>query len=87
MKVPAQVIATLTPATLSALIEREMYAALPGQDEPLFRDAARTYLAPRLKALSSYPPLTLSLQEVPGSGVLSLPQGRQWQPLDVRFTQ
>jgi len=64
-----------------------MYAALPGQDEPLFRDAARTYLAPRLKALSSYPPLTLSLQEVPGSGVLSLPQGRQWQPLDVRFTQ
>jgi uncharacterized protein YfaA (DUF2138 family) len=80
-------IAILTPATLASLIEREMYAALPGQDEPLFRDAAKIYLAPRLKALAEYPPLFIALQHVPGGGVLPLGNGKEWQPLDIQFAK
>jgi uncharacterized protein YfaA (DUF2138 family) len=75
------VVGYLNPATLASLLEREMYAGLPGQLEPLFRDAAKSYLAPRLQTLASYPPLTIrrdtSLQR-PDNGL-------QWQPLDWQF--
>ena len=71
----------LTPKTLASLLEREMYASLPGQLEPLFRDAAKTYLAPRLQTLASYPPLAIRRK----SSVLQLESGLQWQPLDWQF--
>ena len=71
----------LTPKTLASLLEREMYASLSGQLEPLFRDAAKTYLAPRLQTLASYPPLAIRRK----SSVLQLESGLQWQPLDWQF--
>ena len=66
---------------LSGLLEREMYASLPGQLELLFRNAAKHYLAPRLKTLAGYPPLTIRRPD----SLLSLKTGRQWQPLDWQF--
>lgn len=76
-----EVVGFITPAALASLLEREMYASLPGQQEPLFRDAAKAYLAPRLQTLASYPPLTIKRDRA----LLQLKQGPQWQPLDWQF--
>jgi uncharacterized protein YfaA (DUF2138 family) len=81
MKDADQVVARITPAALAGLLEREMYASLPGQLEPLFRNAAKHYLAPRLQTLAGYPPLTIRRS----GSLLSLKTGRQWQPLDWQF--
>lgn len=81
MKDADQIVARITPAALAGLLEREMYASLPGQLEPLFRNAAKHYLAPRLKTLAGYPPLTIRRPD----SLLSLKTGRQWQPLDWQF--
>lgn len=87
LSTPELLVATLTPSTLAPLIEREMYASLPGQIEPLFRAAAKNYLAPRLKSLASFPPLRLTLRQVPGDGVLPLGSGRHWEPVDIQFAK
>ncbi len=87
LSTPELLVATFTPSTLAPLIEREMYASLPGQIEPLFRAAAKNYLAPRLKTLASFPPLRLSLRQVPGGGVLPLGSGRHWEPVDIQFAK
>lgn len=87
LSAPELLVATLTPANLASLMEREMYASLPGQEEPLFRAAAKNYLAPRLKTLASYPPLRLTLRQEPGGGVLPLGSGRHWEPLDIQFAK
>lgn len=61
-------ILTLSPASAAALIEREAGAALPADQEAVFRNAARTHLTPKLRALAHYPPLSLTLpQTLPGS--------------------
>ena len=76
-----EVVGFITPAALASLLEREMYASLPGQQEPLFREAAKSYLAPRLQTLASYPPLTIKRDRA----LLQLNRGPQWQPLDWQF--
>ncbi|WP_176061122.1 DUF2138 domain-containing protein [Paraburkholderia sp. BCC1876] len=61
-------ILTLTPSSAAALIEREAGAALPADQEAVFRNASRTHLVPKLHALAHYPPVSLSLpQNLPGS--------------------
>ncbi|MEA3082605.1 MAG: hypothetical protein QOC89_302 [Paraburkholderia sp.] len=61
-------ILTLTPSSAAALIEREAGAALPADQEAVFRNASRTHLVPKLHALAHYPPVSLTLpQKLPGS--------------------
>ncbi|MFB9124624.1 DUF2138 domain-containing protein [Paraburkholderia dipogonis] len=61
-------ILTLTPSSAAALIEREAGAALPADQEAVFRNASRTHLLPKLHALAHYPPVSLTLpQNLPGS--------------------
>ncbi|HEX7910541.1 MAG TPA: DUF2138 domain-containing protein [Paraburkholderia sp.] len=61
-------ILTLTPSAAAALIEREAGAALPADQEAVFRNASRTHLVPKLHALAHYPPVSLTLpQNLPGS--------------------
>ncbi|WP_144142524.1 DUF2138 domain-containing protein [Paraburkholderia sp. BCC1884] len=61
-------ILTLTPASAASLIEREAGAALPADQEAVFRNASRTHLVPKLHALAHYPPVSLTLpQNLPGS--------------------
>lgn len=61
-------ILTLTPASAAALIEREAGAALPADQESVFRNASRTHLVPKLHALAHYPAVSLTLpQNLPGS--------------------
>ena len=74
----ARTIVTLTPATAAALIEREAGAALPADQESIFRNAARAHLTPKLRALAHYPPLSLSLPA-------SLPSGTSWVPVEWHF--
>ncbi|WP_233836971.1 DUF2138 domain-containing protein [Paraburkholderia sp. ZP32-5] len=71
-------ILTLTPSSAAALIEREAGAALPPDQEAVFRNAARTHLVPKLHALAHYPPVSLTLpQDLPGS--------TKWVPVDWWF--
>ncbi|MGF6774718.1 uncharacterized protein YfaA (DUF2138 family) [Paraburkholderia sp. GAS199] len=61
-------ILTLTPSSAAALIEREAGAALPADQESVFRNASRTHLVPKLHALAHYPAVSLTLpQNLPGS--------------------
>jgi uncharacterized protein YfaA (DUF2138 family) len=49
------VIALIEPEALANLLKKETFAALPPREEPVFRNAAEVYLAPRLDALARYP--------------------------------
>jgi uncharacterized protein YfaA (DUF2138 family) len=71
-------ILTLTPALAAALIEREAGAALPADQEAVFRNASRTHLTPKLRALAHYPALSLSLPQ-------SLPGSTGWVPVEWWF--
>ncbi|WGS54294.1 DUF2138 domain-containing protein [Paraburkholderia sp. D15] len=71
-------ILTLTPSSAAALIEREAGAALPADQEAVFRNASRTHLVPKLRALAHYPPVSLSLPQ-------SLPGSTGWVPVDWWF--
>ncbi len=75
---PANTLAYVRPAQLSALLEREMYAALPGQIEPLFRQSARYYLQPRLQTLATLKPLSI---QADFGHHFSLSGGSKWYPL------
>lgn len=75
---PERVLAKLTPKTLASLLQREMFASLPKDEEPVFRAAADGQLRPRLQALAAYPPLTVRLAG-------KLPPGRGWVPLELAF--
>lgn len=69
---------TFTPASLAPLMRREALAALPSDQEPLFLNAARVHLLPKLKALGAYPPVSLVLPaDVPGK--------RAWVPVEWQF--
>ncbi|ASW02387.1 DUF2138 domain-containing protein [Paraburkholderia aromaticivorans] len=69
---------TLTPASAAALIEREAGAALPADQEAVFRNASRTHLVPKLHALAHYPPLSLTLPQ-------NLPGSKGWVPVEWWF--
>ncbi|MBW9108074.1 DUF2138 domain-containing protein [Paraburkholderia phenoliruptrix] len=71
-------ILTLVPASAAALIEREAGAALPADQEAIFRNASRTHLTPKLRALAHYPPLSLTLPQ-------SLPGSTGWVPVEWWF--
>jgi uncharacterized protein YfaA (DUF2138 family) len=51
----ADVLALLAPEALASLLKKETFAALPRNEEAVFRNAADAYLAPRLDALARYP--------------------------------
>ena len=78
MQTPVKTLAYVRPAQLSALLEREMFAALPGQIEPLFRASARYYLLPRLKTLAGLAPLSI---QVSVDNRFALSAGSRWFPL------
>ncbi|NML34980.1 DUF2138 domain-containing protein [Paraburkholderia antibiotica] len=71
-------ILTLTPSSAAALIEREAGAALPADQEAVFRNAARTHLVPKLHALAHYPPVSLTLPQ-------NLPSSTGWVPVEWWF--
>jgi uncharacterized protein YfaA (DUF2138 family) len=71
-------ILTLTAASAAALIECEAGAALPADQEAVFRNASRTHLTPKLRALAHYPALSLSLPQ-------SLPGSTGWVPVEWWF--
>ncbi|MDR3087190.1 MAG: DUF2138 domain-containing protein, partial [Azoarcus sp.] len=49
------VLAIIAPKALASLLKKETFAALPRDEEAIFRNAAEAYLAPRLDALARYP--------------------------------
>jgi uncharacterized protein YfaA (DUF2138 family) len=71
-------ILTLTPSSAAALIEREAGAALPPDQEAVFRNASRTHLVPKLHALAHYPSVSLTLPQ-------NLPGSTGWVPVDWWF--
>ncbi|OWJ61462.1 DUF2138 domain-containing protein [Paraburkholderia caledonica] len=71
-------ILTLTPSSAAALIEREAGAALPADQEAVFRNASRTHLTPKLRALAHYPPISLTLPQ-------TLPGSTGWVPVEWWF--
>ncbi|MDR0717069.1 MAG: DUF2138 domain-containing protein [Azoarcus sp.] len=61
----ADTLAFADPGALAALLRKETFAALPRDEEALFRNAADAYLAPRLEALARYPAQRIVLTEEP----------------------
>jgi len=51
------------PGALASLLRKEIFAALPRDEEALFRNAAEAYLVPRLEALARYPAQRIGLSE------------------------
>ncbi|ANQ83154.1 hypothetical protein dqs_0071 [Azoarcus olearius] len=70
----ARTLALLEPAALAKLVRKEVFAALPRDEEAVLRNAADANLLPRLEALAKYPPLRL----VRAEGAL---EGRGWHAL------
>ncbi|SDE04870.1 DUF2138 domain-containing protein [Paraburkholderia lycopersici] len=68
-------VVSLTPATAAALVEREAGRTLPADQEAIFRNAARAHLLPKLHAVASYAPVSLSLPD-------SLPSSAGWVPVE-----
>jgi uncharacterized protein YfaA (DUF2138 family) len=48
-------LAFVDPGALASLLRKEIFTALPRDEEALFRNAAEAYLVPRLDALAGYP--------------------------------
>jgi uncharacterized protein YfaA (DUF2138 family) len=71
-------ILTLTPSSAAALIEREAGAALPADQEAVFRNASRAHLTPKLRALAHYPAVSLTLPQ-------TLPGSTGWVPVEWWF--
>ncbi|NBF03303.1 DUF2138 family protein [Pseudomonas sp. Fl5BN2] len=69
----------LGPQSLAQLIQQETFDSVPQDMEPVFNNAAQTYLVPKLRTLGGY-----------GTYVLTLPEGSepkghwQWLPLQWR---
>ncbi len=74
----ARTLALVEPKALSALLSREVLAALPRSEEAEFRNAADAYLMPRLETLAAYPPFRLVRGDLPK-------EGRSWQTLQWEF--
>lgn len=71
----ARTLAVVDPAPLAALLRKEVFAALPRDEETLLRNAADVHLLPRLEALAKYPALRLVRAD-------ASVKGRGWQALD-----
>ncbi len=69
----------LGPDSLAQLMQQETFDSLPQDMEPVFNNAAQTYLVPKLRKLGSYGKYALTLPEG------SEPDGHwQWLPLQWR---
>lgn len=69
----------LGPDSLAQLMQQETFDSLPQDMEPVFNNAAQTYLVPKLRKLGSYSKYALTLPEG------SEPDGHwQWLPLQWR---
>ncbi len=64
------------PNALAALLHKEIFTALPRNEEALFRNAAEAYLVPRLEALARYPAQRIGLSKKVRS------DGPAWYPLE-----
>jgi len=64
------------PNALAALLHKEIFTALPRNEEALFRNAAEAYLLPRLEALARYPAHRIGLSKKVRS------DGSAWYPLE-----
>jgi uncharacterized protein YfaA (DUF2138 family) len=71
----ADTFAFIDPAALSGLLKKEIFTALPRDEEALFRNAADVYLTPRLNALARYPAQRIRLDAAPTA------TGNGWRPL------
>jgi uncharacterized protein YfaA (DUF2138 family) len=60
-KADGNTLAFVAPQALAALLRDEALAALPRNEEALFRNAADAYLLPRLEALARYPSQRIKL--------------------------
>jgi uncharacterized protein YfaA (DUF2138 family) len=69
-------LAFIDPAALAGLLRQEIFAALPPDEEALFRNAAEVYLAPRLDALARYPAQRIRLEAAPSGSEEAV-----WRPL------
>jgi uncharacterized protein YfaA (DUF2138 family) len=69
-------LAFFDPGALASLLRNEIFAALPRDEEALFRNAADVYLVPRLEALARYPAQRVGLPEKVRGG------GFAWYPLE-----
>ncbi len=74
----SRTILTLTPSSAAALFEREAGAALPADQEAVFRNASRAHLTPKLRALAHYPAVSLTLPQ-------TLPGSTGWVPVEWWF--
>ncbi|MDR2925771.1 MAG: DUF2138 family protein [Azoarcus sp.] len=74
-------LAFVNPDAMAALLQDEMFAALPRNEEELFRNAAEAYLVPRLKALARYSPQAVVLPKKIQSN------GLAWYPLEWKETK
>lgn len=72
---PGHTVGLIAPASLAQLIQKEAFATLPANQEPVLRTAADEHLVPRLEALKKYPPYRMVLKNLPASGMA-------WQPLE-----
>ncbi|MCL2590659.1 MAG: DUF2138 family protein, partial [Betaproteobacteria bacterium] len=69
-------LAFIDPPALASLLRAEIFIALPHDEEALFRNAAETYLIPRLEALARYPAQRVGLSKEVQRG------GLAWYPLE-----
>jgi uncharacterized protein YfaA (DUF2138 family) len=68
----------VTPSAAAALVEREAGRALPADRETILRNASRMHLLPKLHAVASYPPFSLSLPD-------AQPPSTGWVPVAWHF--
>ncbi|MDR3055662.1 MAG: DUF2138 family protein [Zoogloeaceae bacterium] len=69
----ADTLAFIDPSALAGLLKKEIFTALPRDEEATFRNAADVYLTPRLDALARYPAQRIRLE--------AAETGNTWRPL------
>ena len=71
-----ETLAFVAPQALAALLHKETIAALPRNEEALFRNAADAYLLPRFEALARYAPQRIKLMKGKGR------RAHEWRALE-----
>ena len=68
------------PNAMASLLKKEIFTALPRDEEALFRNAAEVYLVPRLEALASFPTQHIGVSKIARGGYA-------WYPLKWSTTR
>jgi uncharacterized protein YfaA (DUF2138 family) len=71
----------IAPDALANLLKKEVFAALPVDQESVFRDAAEVYLSPRFYALARYPAQRVKLAPIKQTRLNQEDDTRVWWPL------